>query len=77
MLSNGVRSASFVLIKKSLKSKTRGELQNYNGGCRFERIAIDILRPLPISSPGNKYILIVTDYFMRYGLKVFLSQISN
>ena len=31
----------------------------------MERIAIDVLGPLPITETGNKYILIVADYFMK------------
>ena len=32
----------------------------------MERLAIDILRPLPQSKHGNKYILIAADYFNRW-----------
>lgn len=32
----------------------------------LERISIDILGPVPRTHRGNKYILVVTDYFKRY-----------
>ena len=31
----------------------------------MERIATDILGPLPLSKKGNRYILIVSDYFTK------------
>lgn len=31
-----------------------------------ERVALDILGPLPVSKRGNKYILIVGDYFTKW-----------
>ena len=35
-------------------------------GYPFERIAIDIMAPLPVTESGNKYILVVGDYFMKW-----------
>ena len=32
----------------------------------MERIAIDVLGPLPVSTTGNKYLLIVQDYFTKW-----------
>ena len=32
----------------------------------MERIAIDVLGPLPITETGNKYILIVADYLTKW-----------
>ena len=32
----------------------------------MERIAIDVLGPLPVSEDGNKYILIAMDYFTKW-----------
>ena len=34
--------------------------------CPLERVALDILGPLPRSSRGNRYILVVADYFTRW-----------
>ena len=32
----------------------------------FQRIAMDIVGPLPKTRRGNEYILVVTDYATRY-----------
>ena len=32
----------------------------------LERIAVDGLGPLPVSDSGNKYLLIVVDYFTKW-----------
>lgn len=31
----------------------------------FERVAVDILDPLPVSREKNKYILVIGDYFSK------------
>ncbi|GFT84218.1 retrovirus-related Pol polyprotein from transposon 412 [Trichonephila clavipes] len=49
--------------RKGPRKHTIGRLQLYNVGAPFERIAFDILGPLPRSSDGNKNILVVMDYF--------------
>ena len=41
-------------------------MKKYNVGSPMERIAMDILGPLPTSDNGNKYILVVSDYFTRW-----------
>ncbi|GFV08795.1 retrovirus-related Pol polyprotein from transposon 412 [Trichonephila clavipes] len=41
-------------------------MQPYNLAAPFERIAFDILGPLPRSSDGNKHILVVMDYFTKW-----------
>lgn len=52
--------------RKGPKTRCRGKLQRYNVGAPFERIAFDILGPLPRSNDGNKYILVVMDYFTKW-----------
>jgi len=32
----------------------------------MERLALDVLGPLPLTEDGNKYILIVADYFTKW-----------
>ena len=32
----------------------------------MERLAIDVLGPLPVSDAGNKYLLIAADYFTKW-----------
>ncbi len=38
-------------------------MSQYNVGAPMERVAIDVLGPLPLSTSGNKYLLIAADYF--------------
>lgn len=52
--------------RKGPKIRTRGRLQRYNVGVPFERIALDILGPLPRTSNGNKYLLVIMDYFSKW-----------
>ena len=44
----------------------RAPMQTYNVGAPLERIAIDVMGPLPTSDRGNKYILVVGDYFTKW-----------
>ena len=41
-------------------------MSQYNVGAPAERVAMDILGPLPESESGNKYLLLVADYFMKW-----------
>ncbi|GFY03056.1 retrovirus-related Pol polyprotein from transposon 412 [Trichonephila clavipes] len=52
--------------RKGPRKCTRGRLQLYNVGAPFERIAFDILGPLPRSSDGNNNIMVVMDYFTKW-----------
>ena len=40
-------------------------MSQYNVGAPAERVAMDILGPLPESESGNKYLLLVADYFTK------------
>ncbi|XP_055950844.1 uncharacterized protein K02A2.6-like [Argiope bruennichi] len=44
----------------------KGRLQLYNVGAPFERIAFDILGPLPRSLDGNNNILVFMNYFTKW-----------
>ena len=52
--------------RKGPRKKQRGPMKQFNVGAPLERIAIDVLGPLPTSGKGNKYILIVGDYFTKW-----------
>ena len=41
-------------------------MHQYNVGVPTERIALDMLGPLPVSNKGNQYILVVSDYFTKW-----------
>ena len=47
--------------KKKPNKTPRAPMKTYNVGAPMERIAIDVMGPLPISDRGNKYILVVSD----------------
>lgn len=41
-------------------------MRQYSAGEPMERLAIDVLGPLPTSEAGNKFILVVMDYFTKW-----------
>ncbi|GFW08394.1 retrovirus-related Pol polyprotein from transposon 412 [Trichonephila clavipes] len=63
---NSPRKRTRAVFLKFEKHCFRGRLQLYNVGAPFERIAFDILGPLPRSSDGNNNILVVNDYFTKW-----------
>jgi hypothetical protein len=44
----------------------KAKLQQEPVGGRFERVAIDVMGELPLTANGNKYILVVSDYFTKW-----------
>ena len=52
--------------KKGPKAKQKSPLQLYSTGEPMERVAIDVLGPLPETDRGTKYILIAMDYFSKW-----------
>ena len=46
--------------------KYMSKMKQYIVGGTMERVAMDILGPLPETYSGNKYVLVVTDYFTRW-----------
>lgn len=51
---------------KGPQTRSRGALKLYNVGAPWERIALDIAGPFPITDKGNRYILVVVDYFTKW-----------
>lgn len=51
---------------KGPAKRTRAAMKVYNVGVPFERIAMDITGPFPTSMNGNKYMLVVIDYFTKW-----------
>jgi hypothetical protein len=51
---------------RSPRTKNRGQMHQYNVGAPFERIAIDVAGPFPLSDQGNQYHLITMDYFTKW-----------
>ena len=52
--------------RKGPRNKQKAPLQLYTVGAPMERIAIDIMGPLPVSKNGNKYLLVTMDYFSKW-----------
>jgi hypothetical protein len=46
--------------------KQRAPLQSYLSGATLERIAVDIMGPLCESESGNKYVMVVGDYWSKW-----------
>ena len=52
--------------KKNWGRKRRSPLKQYVVGAPMERLAMDILGPLPLTPRGNRFVLVVTDYFTKW-----------
>ena len=48
------------------QAKPRAPMKIYNVGAPLERITVDDFGPLPVSDQGNKYVLVVADYFTKW-----------
>ena len=61
-----VRKCTVCAQFKNPPKKTRAPLQQYRVGAAMERVAMDILGPLPITDRGNRYVLVIGDYFTKW-----------
>ena len=52
--------------RKGPNKKGKAPLRQYQVGAPMERIAVDILGPLPRTKKGNIYLCVMTDYFTRW-----------
>ncbi len=46
--------------------RQRAQLQQEIGGSPFDRVAFDVIGPLPTMANGNRFILTVIDYFSKW-----------
>ena len=53
-------------IRKSPTPRPKAKLCNVTMGSPMELVAMDILRPLPETTPSNSYVLVVGDYFTKW-----------
>ncbi|KAL6421167.1 hypothetical protein ACFW04_013729 [Cataglyphis niger] len=60
------RSCRVCIAKRGPSDKGRSEMQIYNAGVPFERVQLDVVDPFPMSSSGNKYLLVITDCFIKW-----------
>ena len=58
--------------RKPLLRKSRAPLQQYLVGEPLERIAVDVLSPLPVTKRGNCFVLVIGDYFTKFAGAVAL-----
>jgi len=63
---NWCRTYKICNAKNGLSGKGKSPLQIYNIGTPFEKVQMDILGLLPISSSGNRYLLVVVDCFTKW-----------
>jgi len=63
---NWCRTCKICNEKNRPSRKGKSLLQIYNVSNPFERVQMDILGPLPISSSGNRYLLIIVDCFTKW-----------
>ena len=52
--------------RKTSAPKQRATLQSVQIGSPLQMVACDILGPLPTTATGNKYVLVIDDYFTRW-----------
>ncbi|GBN64047.1 hypothetical protein AVEN_98862-1 [Araneus ventricosus] len=52
--------------RKGPKTRTKGCLQRYNVGAPFGRMALDILGLFPVTTKGNRYVIVLMDYFTKW-----------
>lgn len=61
-----VRSCVKCQRRKGTPQKRRAALQTSAVGFPLERVAMDIMGPLPVSERGHRYVLVVMDYFTKW-----------
>ena len=62
----GIHSRCEKCAKRKGPTKTKmAPIQIVRSGYPMERIALDIIGELPCTERGNKYILVITDYFTK------------
>ena len=61
-----IRRCDICSRRKSPSTRRRAKLQQDVAGHTGQRIAMDILGPLPITPSGNRFILVIGDYFSKW-----------
>ena len=65
-IQNWVRSCDLCRGKKGPPRARKAPLQVYNVGAPLERVAVDVVGPLPATHRGNRYIVVAMDYFTKW-----------
>ena len=61
-----VKQCNECCSRKPNPGKKHAKLKQYLVGAPLERVAMDICGPFPRSRKGNKYILVIADYFTKF-----------
>ena len=65
-VSEWCRVCEICMAKKGPQRIPQGPLQVVKVGAPMERVAVDVAGPFPVSSSGNRYIVVVIDYFTKW-----------
>ena len=60
------RECDLCSLRKGPSKRPRAPMKTYNVGAPLERMAIAFTGPLPTTNSGNKYVLLVSDYFKKW-----------
>ena len=52
--------------RKGPNRRQTGPMQLYQVGAPMERVAVDVVGPLPVTDSGNRYLLVAMDYFTKW-----------
>ena len=63
---SAIRQCNVCAKRKSPAKARKAPLQQHAVGTPMQRVALDIMGPLPESDKGNKYILVVGDYLSKW-----------
>lgn len=61
-----VRQCNECARRKGPQRKRRASLRQLRAGAPLERVAVDVLGPLPETEDGNVYVLVLGDYFTKW-----------
>jgi hypothetical protein len=61
-----VRSCIDFQSKKQPKEHPAGYLASIRSQRTFEKIGLDLIGPFPLSSLGNRHVIIIVDYFTKW-----------
>ena len=66
MVEDWCKACKACAARKSQPKPRHAPLQSEGSGLPMQRIAMDILGPLPETEQQNKYILVISDYFTKW-----------
>eukprot|EP00117_Sycon_ciliatum_P009189 scpid21588/ scgid11586/ Retrovirus-related Pol polyprotein from transposon 412; Protease; Reverse transcriptase; Endonuclease len=61
-----IKSCTVCQTRKQPNPKPKAPLQTQLSSLPFQRIALDIMGPLPITDRNNRYVLVIADYFTKW-----------